>query len=102
MIKVQITDKVGAIFQDGVKHLPGEIIEIPAKSFRPDHYRKLEPETPKEKTVAAKPAKPQKTEEPPAAPELPGVPIVLKKETSDEEKAETAEKGDKAQRKKTA
>ena len=69
MIKVQITDKVGAIFQDGVKHLPGDIIEIPAKSFRPDHYRKLEPETPKEKTVAAKSAEPEQTEEPAAAAE---------------------------------
>lgn len=101
MIKVQITDKVGAIFQDGVKHLPGDIIEIPAKSFRPDHYKKIEPETPK-KTAPAKPAETDKTEEPPAAAELLGVPIVLKKETSDEEKAETAEKAEKAQRKKTA
>lgn len=63
-IKVRITDKVGAVFTlDGVKHLPGEIIEIPAKSFRPDHYEKVEPPAPKPKPKPKEPPSAKSAEE---------------------------------------
>lgn len=62
-IKVRVTNKVSALYTaDGKKHVPGDIIEIPAKSFRPDFHIKIEP---RPKSVPAPPAEEETAEKEP-------------------------------------
>lgn len=62
-IKVRVSQKIGAIYQEGQKFLPGEIIEIPGESFRPDHYEKIEAPAPKPAPKEPEPPKEEETVE---------------------------------------
>lgn len=99
-IKVTVSKKIGAIYgEDGTKYLPGDIIEIPEKSFRPDHYDKIEPPKPKAEPVQEETVEPPTTEKPateekaeePAIPTMPaGTPTASTPEITEETAAAKA------------